>query len=382
MLGCMACTVSLLCSVAPPDALFLCSSIEQFLKYSYGCVMLDIDPQSEAGQQIRALRDEIPDEDLMAKGREDEPHVTVRYGIIDTSSEAGIAAYLTKQAPFTITLGETIVFPPTENSDNAAVVVVQVESADLDRINDELAAASNFKEADFDYHPHITLAYVIPEAADKWAGEDSLEGLEIHVTELTIRGKDGSATPVALTGSVEKIAPRGARFTCPKCGQYLPADSQTCANCAPGTGDPEVSTQGIESTPDETNPTSQPGSLPAPASIGGKKTLDPAVVDNPESGANNVGVSGKDNAMAAAADRSENPYGVGVEPTAIKGTLLFKFNPNHVPAGSPDGGQFAAGSLGDTPAVKGALLCSVEKFNPNHAPAGSPVGGQCGGAAV
>jgi 2'-5' RNA ligase len=359
--------VSMLCSlIAPQEAVFICSSDPGLLKYSYGCVMLDIDPQSEAGQQIRALRDEIPDEELMAKGREMESHVTVRYGIQDTASEAGIAAYLTTQPPFRITIGKTIVFPPTANSDNAAVVVLQVESAELGLINYELEEAGNFKTADFEYHPHITLAYVVPEAAEKWAGDDSLEGVELEVREIIIRSKDGSAIPVALAGittpvvnqtvGAEKIVARGARFTCPKCGRYLSPGSQTCENqdCSPGTGNPEVSTQGIESTPDETSATTRPGNLPAPASIGVKATLDPVVIDNPESGANNVGVSGKDNAMAAAADRSENPYGVGVETElAVKGTLLCA-------AVFEDDDE---DEDPDDPLLKlhGRLLCAVEK---------------------
>jgi len=348
--------VSLLCAVIEPPAPVLICALD-LLKYSYGCVMFDIDPASEAGQAIKALRDAIPEEELMAKGREEEPHCTVRYGIMDTASEAGIASYLTAQSPFTVTLGKTIVFPPTDHSDGAAVVVIELQdSNELNWINEELGEHGTFKKPDFEYHPHITLAYVTPEAAAKWADNPSLEGVELLVDTIVISSaKDDAKTPIALTGTVEKIAPRGARFTCPKCGQYIPYDSQTCANCAPGTG-PLISspTEGMSSTPDETNPTSQPGNLPAPSSLGVKQVDDPAVVDNPESGANNVGVSGKDNAMAAAADRSENPYGSGTAKILLCGSqidedddeeededgILAKFNENHRPAGSSGGGQF------------------------------------------
>ena len=201
--------MSLLCAVLPQPGL-LCSL--ELLKYSYGCVMILIDPQSEAGQKLKALRDSIPDEDLAGKGREDEPHVTVRYGITDTDSETSIASYLADQAPFTITLGPTFVFPPTENSDNAAVVCVSVTcpageqsfawDTPLHRINAELAENGNFKQADFDYTPHLTLAYVRPDAADKWAGDDSVAGTELVVNARAIHSKDDDAAPlvVMLTG--------------------------------------------------------------------------------------------------------------------------------------------------------------------------------------
>ena len=344
--------MSLLCAIEidermPPDQIRFASggssvllfSIGDLLKYSYGCVMLMVDPASDAGQKLKELRDSIPDEDLMAKGREDEPHVTVRYGILDTASEAGIASYLTQQGPFTITLGRTMVFPATEHSDNAAVVVVQVDSPELERINDEVAAAGEFKPANFDYHPHITLAYIREESAEKWADEDSVEGLELEVKEIVIKSKDGAATPVALTGTsdfadsiegekavaapnqtcpdcwndfpkevaacpwcnpaVEKA--RNARVKCSKCGKFM-AYGQSCASCAPSP------TQGIESTPDESTPeTNSPGDLPAPADIGIKASDDPAGDQSPESGGGAVGQSAKDVAMAAAADRSENP---------------------------------------------------------------------------
>ncbi len=56
------------------------------------------------------------------------------------------------------------------------------------------------------------------------------------------------------SASAEKIAKQRLRshprFSCPTCGMFIPAGSQTCSTCSPGTGNPEVSTQGIESTPD------------------------------------------------------------------------------------------------------------------------------------
>jgi 2'-5' RNA ligase len=194
---------------------FLCSL--DLLKYSYGSVQFDVDPQSEAGQQLRALRDEIPDEDLMAKGRtpDENLHVTLRYGIEDSESETRIAAFLAEQAPFTITLGKTMVFAADGSiakavgAEGAAIVVVDVESPELVLLNAALAEHGAFTVEDFKYQPHLTLAYIDPAAADQWIGEDSVAGLTLQVDSLTISSKDGTKTKVMLTGptGVEKFNP-------------------------------------------------------------------------------------------------------------------------------------------------------------------------------
>ena len=201
-----------------------------------------------------------------------------------------------------------------------------------------------------------------------FTGSDHLHVLSHTSNKVMLTG------PIGVEKSVTTPPALSGKTICPTCGRFLPADSQTCANCAPGTGAPEVSTQGIESTPDETSPTTRPGNLPAPADIGGKKTDDPAVT-SPLSGAGAVGVSGKDNAMAAAADRSEDPYGVGVEgeDEQIRAGKEMTTQPVDL-SGIPAGSEYSVGVT----AIKGTLLCAaeLEKFNPNHEPAGSPEGGE------
>ena len=169
--------------------------------HKYGCIMVPIDPASEAGLRMKAMRDAIPDADLMegnGTSREEEPHVTVRYGIKDGGE--GLPEYLTGLAPFTLKFGKTMAFAPSEQSDGAAPLVVQVDSPELHAVNAQLAQEATFKEATFDYHPHATLAYVAPERAQRYVDDDYLDGVEYPVRSIVITMPDGSSQEIMLTG--------------------------------------------------------------------------------------------------------------------------------------------------------------------------------------
>jgi hypothetical protein len=115
--------------------------------------------------------------------------------------------YLQTLEPFTVTLGKTEVFPPSPSSDGAAVVVVRIYSPELHRINKELEDVAEWKASDFpDYKPHLTIAYVKPEVADKYVGLDTLEGDEHEVTELVISDAEKKHHVVKFCGEKTKTA--------------------------------------------------------------------------------------------------------------------------------------------------------------------------------
>lgn len=156
----------------------------ELLKYKYGCVMVSIPTHSDLGQKISAMQDRIDPEHLRAKGIEKEMHVTVRYGF--SGDNTPIQSYLTKQPPVNIKLGKTFAFDPTEHSDGAAPVCIKIESRELNRMNAELGDHGKWKEQDFDYHPHITLAYVDPEHAHEYVGWDDVEGEALEIPSAII----------------------------------------------------------------------------------------------------------------------------------------------------------------------------------------------------
>jgi 2'-5' RNA ligase len=181
-------------------------------KFKYGNTQAVIPEDSDAYRAILALQKKVADADLAGKGKDvDEPHVTVRYGI-QGNDLAGIRKYLESQAPFEAKLGVTGLFPPTENSDGAAVIMVPIESADLHRMNAEIEKHGDFKESDFkEYKPHATIAYVKPEEAEKYKGLTDAEGKTFRITSVDISDRDGNKETVELKGKPASNTPK-ARF--------------------------------------------------------------------------------------------------------------------------------------------------------------------------
>ena len=157
---------------------------------------------------MKALRDSIPDEQLAGHGREEQGHITVRYGLLDNDVD-GIRQYFQSLAPVHIGFGTVKVFEPTVYSDGAAVVHVAVISSDLENINAALAECGKFKDADFVYHAHATLAYIDSKFTGQWEGNQSLDGESYLVDQIAICSKDDDAPQeiVQLCGDAKAVAP-------------------------------------------------------------------------------------------------------------------------------------------------------------------------------
>ena len=160
---------------------------QKLAKYKYGCVMIAIPEESQAGQALRKMRESINPNDLRAKGLETEPHVTLRYGFLGDVSP--IREYLKSQRPITVKFGKTFAFEPSEGSEYTAVCV-HVYSPDLERMNAEIGKFGTWKEPDFTYNPHATLAYVDPVSAAAYVGMADADGFELTISNATISGAD------------------------------------------------------------------------------------------------------------------------------------------------------------------------------------------------
>lgn len=172
-------------------------------KYKFGSTQADIDPESEAGKGLEAARDRIAEEDLAGDGKETGggDHITVRYGVRDSSDPEKLRAFLRGQPPFEATLGATEAFEPSEHSDGAAPIFAPVVSPDLHRIHGEIVRHGDFKSSDFaEYRPHATVAYVKPGAAKKYTGMPETEGKRVRISAISLSHRDGSVDRVALEG--------------------------------------------------------------------------------------------------------------------------------------------------------------------------------------
>lgn len=167
--------------------------------YDYGIVMVSIHPDSDVARSLNEARSQISDEDLWGQGKDiDGNHVTVRYGI--KGKVGDIVDYLRRQVPFGLVLGKVHVFPPSESSENTCPVVVEIYSQDLHQLNSGLEQVGSWAPSSFpEYHPHATLAYVKPEAAEKYKLLN-VQGAQYWCPYLTVTTPEGERQEVWLQG--------------------------------------------------------------------------------------------------------------------------------------------------------------------------------------
>lgn len=148
-------------------------------------------------EKIGALSASIPDEDLADGGREDDPHVTVKYGI-HTDDVGPIKTALADQAPITVRFGKTSMFPDSGHGEVLKVDVV--DSPDLHALNKRIADWVDTTDTHPDYLPHATIAYLKPGKAQQYVGRTDLEGDSAIIDQVVFSTPDDETHVIPLTG--------------------------------------------------------------------------------------------------------------------------------------------------------------------------------------
>lgn len=143
----------------------------------------------------------IAESDVDGKGRELFPHITCKYGV--SYDPEALQALLSDMPPFQVTLGPTGAFEPTVQSDNAAPIIVEVKSPELENLHNMIGAVIGIKSDDFSYRPHLTLAYVKPEAAQQYVGLLDFDGLHIAVNSIALTDTKGVAVEIPLGAALK-----------------------------------------------------------------------------------------------------------------------------------------------------------------------------------
>jgi 2'-5' RNA ligase len=173
-------------------------------------------------KEITRLAAKIPDQDLAADGREEEPHITVRYGLHGDDAEA-VRKVIANEPPIKVKLGSTSIFPGKNGADYD-VVKVDVDSPDLHRLNKMIAALPH-TDTHPTYQPHITLAYVKPGLGKKYEGDASLEGKEVTLDSIVFWDTEDGQTEIKLKGTAKELQSTAASKAAEKPVLRKPTDA-------------------------------------------------------------------------------------------------------------------------------------------------------------
>lgn len=124
--------------------------------YSYGCVMLGIKVPKEKWDMYQ---DFIDDEDVYEGdkfGREDDPHITLLYGLHDTVQDDEVSDLVKKWTPVEVKLSKVGMFESSEYD----VIKFEFNNKELKKYNKQLVDNVEFTTSYPDYHAHMTIAYV------------------------------------------------------------------------------------------------------------------------------------------------------------------------------------------------------------------------------
>jgi 2'-5' RNA ligase len=162
---------------------FINESLNEGEKYDYGCSMVFFQ-----APEIFKLQSAINPQDLQGKGLEDEPHVTLLYGIHSDEVDDSQVMELSRPALDTpIVLRNVGLFENPEFD----VLKFEADGPILFEINRKLVAlphTNNFPE----YKPHATIAYLKPGTGKKYA--KAFIGINVTVTpsKIVYSKPDGS----------------------------------------------------------------------------------------------------------------------------------------------------------------------------------------------
>lgn len=152
----------------------------------------------------------IPDDEIDPEdGRENDLHVTLRYGLHSADPE-DVRPLLTGEGPITLTFGDASIFPADDRR-NSDVLKIDVTSEDLARLNAKLAQLEH-TDTRADYHPHATVAYLKPGMGQKYAGPMALTGKSVTVDSVTFSSKDNTRTAISLIAgkSMDNVSSEGS----------------------------------------------------------------------------------------------------------------------------------------------------------------------------
>ena len=163
----------------------------------YSCVQVNV-PIELASQIMKWGRQNIADRDVYSegkeKGRENEMHVTVKYGL-HTASDKELRHLFEDYHPFKVSLGKITKFTTDDKYD---VVKIDVSSDELHDLHDVIGKTMDNTDEHPVYRPHLTISYVKKGTCEDLVGRDDFEGRNFMVDEIVFSSKSGKKNKISI----------------------------------------------------------------------------------------------------------------------------------------------------------------------------------------
>ena len=176
----------------------LVPTFEEPKRRSFGSTQFNL--PDDLADRVRAMSMRIADEDLADDGREDDPHVTILYGLTDDNPKS-VRQALRGQSTGTIEFGQTSVF----KCDDYDVVKIDVLGDYIEHIHDVLADDCKYESTHPTYIPHCTLAYVRSGCGKKYLGMDDMDGQSFMPNKVIFSNTQNTVTAIPLGGVVKDV---------------------------------------------------------------------------------------------------------------------------------------------------------------------------------
>jgi hypothetical protein len=161
------------------------------MEHDYSCLMVPLPDNLRAAIQKWSLAN-IPEKDLYVdgdedvKGREDESHTTLKYGLTEPSPSKSLLDVLRMAKPFEVALEPISIF----RQDNYDVIKLGVTSPALRALNALVCQTCPNEDKYPEYNPHCTICYVKSGCGDRFEGVSPWDWTEkLGVSTLHKNGK-------------------------------------------------------------------------------------------------------------------------------------------------------------------------------------------------
>lgn len=161
--------------------------------HNYGCVMVFLKYNKDKWKELQKIinKDDLyTKEDDSSYGLEDEPHVTLLYGLHEEVKDSDIKERVDKISKISMDFKKISTF----NNDDFSVLKFDVTSKDLNKYNKTFAELPHTNS--YDYHPHATIAYIKPDTKDEYLKDlnDFIKNndLGFEVDKIVYSKTDGS----------------------------------------------------------------------------------------------------------------------------------------------------------------------------------------------